>query len=181
MENLLAGGGVEVEKVVFRDFCPFEFYERVQVSAKELLVEDLEVLFQKVSKKIRAKVQYLNPRFISVTHSMHYRLFIELYRVVRDLPQKAHIKATVKKYKGKPKKYRNLSVVITKRSVVVEIMIRMGLENIKDFLGRELSVGVSGVIVVTKDKPFQITYNSTSRDASIQCHYEVTNEYGIVI
>ena len=74
MEKLFAAGsgnGEDVaEKVVFREFCLYEFFEKVNISAKEQLVDDFRILFEKMNQQIESKVTFRNSRY-NVVHSMH--------------------------------------------------------------------------------------------------------------
>ena len=63
----------------------------------------------------------------------------------------------------------------------MEVLEKVGVVDVRVFFTKELDRGMNGAVVMSWEKPVKISINTTSLTASIKAHYQVTNEFGILI
>ena len=177
------GKEVVIKKVEFTPFCPFESLGNVRVSGKELLVADLRAIFKSMNRKMTAKVGYRNSRVIDVDHTMHYSIFLEFFRVIRDIKctRGVYVKEAERYKSKKDGRYKSIKLEMIEEGRAKEVLVQIGLDDVGRYFTKELDHGMRGAVVLSSTKPLKISFSTTSSTLFLKAHYQVTNEFGIVV
>lgn len=170
-------------KFQYSVFDPFGAMKTIKIPVEVLIKDDLVDLLKMLKRRMRTTVTFNEGRTTQAEVRMNYRVFWELFRVFKDVEEKPIlVEASGKRYSGKNKPYRTLEIKVFGHGLLVDTMKKLGVGNINQYLEKTFEVGFfTGKVQVSIEKPFEMTFSSTTRTATMKAHYQIVNEFGIVV
>lgn len=163
---------------VHRAFDPWGALAKTQRSLAEDIAEDFEELLTSINRKMATRRAFQNSRLASASLRMRYRDFWEVYRVFKDIRSKKFIEIYSKDYKTKEQK-KSMTVLVTNKKRLVMILEKFGVDT--GGLMEKMVGNCVGEILVSDEKPFEISYNTQAKMVTFKAHYQVINEFGGVV
>ena len=163
----------------FPAFDPWAALEKATSKVAVNIGEDFTDLLISVNRKMVVKRTFQNSRQAIASIRMRYREFLEVYHVMKDLPSKYGVEIYSAQYKTK-KELKWIKILLTNRKRVVNMLEKFGVDT-EGLMEKLFGENFVGEIVVSDEKPFEISYTTSSKTASFKAHYQVTNEFGVVV
>ena len=164
---------------------PYKTLVEKKLVVKSLVEDDLREILKRMKRRMAKKTTFRNNRRVTADVRMNYRVFLEIFRVFKQISKHSvTVKIESTKYSDTKKDPRFKSMLARVRSwgQWVDSMEKMGIPDIRSYLEKEFDDGqFQGRVKISLAKPLELSYSTTSSIASLTAHYEVINEFGIAV
>ena len=141
-----------------------------------ILKDSFQHAMKSVHRRIKQRKSIRNSGKISVKIQIHKTLFVEFWKAVK-IGFRSMAAPTTKDKKGLVKEFK---ISFVHKGTFVYHINQVIEEKVETFITRKFTAGSKGVIKITPDTPFVITFNTNRKEMTLKCSYDVVNRYGNV-
>lgn len=164
---------------------PFEWLGLKTLDMRKVVDWHFQELLKKAHNQISTKQKFRNPWTVSAEVSMYYHLFMEVFSCFEDYRPKYHFTVEAEKYKSKNEyEFKSLTVRFTCVKVAKKMLCmltKLTEGKFGQFLRKDFEGGFTARVVASEEKPIILFFNTRNHTMTFSAHYELKNEYGLLM
>ena len=157
----------------------YEFLKLRKVEFYDLIHYHFKDLFRSVHRRLTKKMSIRNPWHIVVSEKMHGSIFMYWFNAMKEHGSDFGRHFTIKR--DRQQNIKNIIIEFNHvGTMIYHLSKALGDTGADKCFQKELGKCV-GSIVVDEENPFVMEFNFTRNIISLNCKYEVVNQFGYVI